>query len=210
MKKTPLLHSLPLVLTLAWAASLSAADSYDRYKAKPGSKVTIEGSSNIHDWSVESGLIGGTFDIDSSFPLDPAKNPPAGKVDAKANSFIMVSSVKSGKKAMDDIMYDTMKKDGNPKISYDLQDLVFTKADAAEGQLFFDAKGALTVAGTTITNKMEIVMQPMDDTLLIKGVANLKMTEFGMKPPAPALGLGLIKTDDEVKVSFEWVTAKAK
>jgi hypothetical protein len=34
------------------------------------------------------------------------------------------------------------------------------------------------------------------------------MTEFGIKPPAPAIGLGLIKTGDDVKITFEWMTAR--
>jgi hypothetical protein len=34
------------------------------------------------------------------------------------------------------------------------------------------------------------------------------MTDFGMKPPAPSVGLGLIKTADEVKLTFEWVTVR--
>jgi len=210
MKKNPFLHVSALLLALSWAASLSAAD-FVTYKAKPGSKVKIDGSSNIHDWTVESGLIGGSLDIDASFPLDPTANTPAGKVDAEVKTFIMVSSIKSGKKAMDNIMYDTMKKDNNPKISYELQELVFKKADPAKGELIFDAKGALTVSGITVTNKMAVVMLPQpDDKLLIRGNADLKMTDFGMKPPAPAVGLGLIKTDDEVKISFEWVTAKSQ
>jgi hypothetical protein len=34
------------------------------------------------------------------------------------------------------------------------------------------------------------------------------MTDFGIKPPAPAVGLGLIKTADEVTVTFEWNTTR--
>jgi hypothetical protein len=32
------------------------------------------------------------------------------------------------------------------------------------------------------------------------------MTDFKIEPPAPAIGLGLIKTGDDVKLSFEWLT----
>jgi len=35
------------------------------------------------------------------------------------------------------------------------------------------------------------------------------MTDHGIKPPSPALAMGLIKTGDDVKVSLEWVLAKA-
>ena len=44
--------------------------------------------------------------------------------------------------------------------------------------------------------------------LRFKGVANLKMTDFGIKPPSPSLALGLIKTADNIKVTIEWVTSQ--
>jgi len=31
-----------------------------------------------------------------------------------------------------------------------------------------------------------------------------------MKPPAPALALGLIKTGDDVKLTIEWLTARVE
>jgi hypothetical protein len=35
------------------------------------------------------------------------------------------------------------------------------------------------------------------------------MTDFGIKPPAPEiLGLSVIKTGDDLKLTFEWVTEK--
>jgi hypothetical protein len=34
------------------------------------------------------------------------------------------------------------------------------------------------------------------------------MTSFGIQPPAPKIALGLISTGDDVKLTFDWVTAK--
>jgi hypothetical protein len=45
--------------------------------------------------------------------------------------------------------------------------------------------------------------------LKFSGTTALKMTDFGIQPPAPSLALGLIKTGDDVKITFEWLTAKA-
>jgi polyisoprenoid-binding protein YceI len=73
----------------------------------------------------------------------------------------------------------------------------------------FDTKGELTVAGVTKPIDMVVTLTPMEgNKLKATGSKELKMTDFGMKPPAPTLGLGLIKTADEVTVSFEWMTAK--
>jgi hypothetical protein len=52
-------------------------------------------------------------------------------------------------------------------------------------------------------------MEPVSgNKLKSTGAVDLKMTDFGIKPPAPSVGLGLIKTGDEIKLTFEWLTAK--
>jgi hypothetical protein len=39
----------------------------------------------------------------------------------------------------------------------------------------------------------------------ITGATALKMTDFRISPPSPTITLGLIRTGDEVKLSFELV-----
>jgi hypothetical protein len=46
------------------------------------------------------------------------------------------------------------------------------------------------------------------DKIKVSGQTALKMTDFGIKPPAPAVALGFIKTEDGVKLALEWVTAR--
>jgi hypothetical protein len=41
--------------------------------------------------------------------------------------------------------------------------------------------------------------------LKLWGTATLKTTDFQIEPPSPKITIGLIKTGDEVKLSFEWV-----
>jgi hypothetical protein len=43
--------------------------------------------------------------------------------------------------------------------------------------------------------------------LRIWGNTALRMTDFRIEPPAPKIALGVVKTGDEVKISFEWVVA---
>ena len=205
-----LLMVTPLA-TLLLASSLIAGE-WTVYKARPGSKVTIEGTSTIHDWAVETSLIGGTMELGPGFPLDSSKSPKPGKVEAKAETILFTSSIKSGKKSMDEVMHETMDQRNHPKITYKLQDLSLKETPKTGEPLKFDAVGVLSVSGVLKTNSMEVVMAPEDggEKIVVKGVTNLKMTDFGMKPPAPSIGLGLIKTGDDVKVSFEWVTAKAE
>lgn len=96
-----------------------------------------------------------------------------------------------------------------PNIEYHLLDLT-PKANTESGKaLQFDAKGALTVSGVTRTNVMPVTIARTGKTQIkIAGSTKLKMTDFGIKPPAPTLALGLIKTGDDVKISIEWLTAQ--
>jgi hypothetical protein len=55
---------------------------------------------------------------------------------------------------------------------------------------------------------MVVTLVPEGNKLKATGSRQLKMTDFGIKPPAPAVGLGLIKTADEVTVTFEWTTTR--
>jgi polyisoprenoid-binding protein YceI len=109
---------------------------------------------------------------------------------------------------MDAVMWDALKQVEFPDIRYKLVSMV-AKGDApAGGPVEFDTQGTLTVAGVTRTNSMVVTMVPMEgDKLKFSGNTAVKMTDFGIKPPAPEIALGLIKTGDEVKIGFEWLTA---
>ena len=195
-----------LLLTQILPAS---AETWIRYQGRPGSKLKLEGTSTIHDWTVEGKIIGGFLELESNFPLDSSAKPPAdAKLNAKVEVDIPVTSLLSGKQLMDEVMYDAMKQKQYPKIQYRLKQISL-KPGAKAGPLQFDAVGELTIAGMMRTNSMVVTIERVDPTRLkVKGESPIKMTDFGVKPPAPNLGLGLIKTGDDVKISFEWVTGK--
>jgi polyisoprenoid-binding protein YceI len=94
-------------------------------------------------------------------------------------------------------------------INYRVVELVPTGPNTAGG-LDYDAKGTLTISGVTRTNAMPVTISKAGGKIKVLGSTSLKMTDYGVKPPAPELGLGLIKTGDEVKLTFEWVTEVAQ
>lgn len=196
-------------ICLLAAASAHAAESV-RYEAQPGgSKMKLDGTSTLHDWSVECGVIGGFMELDASFPNASATAAP-NAVKAKVETIVPVRSLKSGKKSMDAVMHDALKQQQHPRIEYKMLELTPTAGAAAGGSSSkFDARGALTVAGVTRTNTMPVTIERIDASKLkVSGSTALKMTEFGIKPPSPDIpGLGsLIKTGDDIKLTFEWIT----
>lgn len=197
---------LPLLLAVALPLPLSAADT-TRFNSVPNEcKVRMDGTSTIHDWYAESGVIGGSFEVPAGFP-DSAKGPVATKADVN----IPIRALKtSGGRKMDQVMQEHMKATEHKMIKYSVIQLT-PKGPNAAGGLNFEAKGALTVSGVTKTNTMNVVIAKVgDNKLKVTGTAALKMTDHGIKPPAPDIGLGLIKTGDDVTIKFEWVTEKAQ
>lgn len=183
-----------------------------KYESQPGSKVKLDGTSNIHDWTVESQIIAGFMEWESSYPLDPSQaTPPALKVVPKVEVSIPVRTLKSGKTLMDKVMYEAIKQTEHPKIEYKLKEMTLSKeARKAGDPIKFDTKGELTVSGKTKPISMVVAIEKGDgDALKARGATPVKMTDFGIAPPAPKVALGMIKTSEEVKVTFEWITKKA-
>jgi polyisoprenoid-binding protein YceI len=200
------IQSLVAIVAVALTA-IAVAQDLTKFQARPtGSKVKIEGTSTVHDWTVEGLIIGGTMELDSKFVADPTKAQP-GKVPAKVESTIPVRTIKSGKKPMDDIMHAAMKQPQHPRIEYRLTELTLKETPkAATGPFTFDSTGQLTVAGVTNKVSFPVTMTREGNNMKTIGTTSVKMTSFGIQPPAPKVALGLITTGDDVKITFEWLT----
>src|SRR3569833_1235993 len=98
-----------IAILSALAMALAASAEPVRYQGRPGSKLKLEGTSTVHDWTVESGIIGGYIEFESDVPLDPSLASTEVKVTPKVQVTVPVSSLKSGKSLMDDIMHDDLK-----------------------------------------------------------------------------------------------------
>jgi hypothetical protein len=187
-----------------------------RFDAKPGSRVSIEGTSTIHNWKMVGKIIGGYLETTRAFASEPGQQVAPGNVYARVEAFIPVRSLASEKDGkpystrMDDIAYEKMKEPANKRILYRLGELVLKTAGTSTNTDYsYDSKGELVVAGVTNRIAMPIRVTPLgDDKLKITGNVTVKMTSFGIEPPAPALAGGLIKTGDEVNLSFEWLLGK--
>ena len=114
----------------------------------------------------------------------------------------------SSGKAMDAVMQEAMKEKENPRIVFKLVELTFKEAKGAQVQ--FEAKGTLSVSGVTkeITFPVTLVRRVDQSRVTFNGTTTVKMTDFKITPPAPTAAVGLIKTGDEVKLTFEWVVGK--
>jgi hypothetical protein len=205
-------------LALILLASLTArAAEMAKYYAKPGSKMRIEGTSNINDWQVESPLIGGYIEVGAGFPTTPGQAATPGKMEAGVECFVPVNQLRSRESdgklysdAMDAIMYEKLLEPKFPRITYHLTGLTLKEAaKTKDAPYVFEAKGDLAVAGVTnsITMPVNILVQT-NNQMKVTGSVTIKMTSFKIDPPAPKVALGLIKTGDDVKLIFDWNVAQ--
>jgi RNA polymerase sigma factor (sigma-70 family) len=193
------------------------APPIQRFTARSGSRVRIEGTSNIHDWQVESSFLGGLLEVGPDFPLESGQTLEPGPVQAQAEVFIQVRSLKSVEKdgkpysdKMDQLLYESLRSQQNPRILYRLVEMSLTGATNLNEvlQYEFDTRGELVVAGVTNEITMPVFVLPLGGgKLRISGGTSLKLTSFQIEPPAPVAALGLIKTGDDVSIRFEWVVS---
>jgi hypothetical protein len=211
MKRALLLSIAAAALCLPCAAEpREASTRLDCVK----SRLRIEGTSNIDTWQVESKSVTGFFEPRNELPLRHDLQLHPGPVEARGNLALDVRTLKSVEKdgkpfsnKMDEIMYEALRAARHPKIEFQL-DRLGIKAfphDATE-PLDADAAGQLTVGG--MTREVNIPLRLMalpGGQVRISGATAVKMTDFRISPPSPTITLGLIKTGDEVKLSFELV-----
>ena len=182
-----------------------------RYKASPlGSKVKIEGDSTIHHWSMTGQIIGGFLEVPAL--LDPSQGAQAGVTDGKLNAraeiSIPVTSMQSGTEGMDEVMQEDMNAKEYRSIKFHLTEMTLKEPHAAGTPLEFNTTGDLMVAGVTNRITMPVRIENAEKpNLKVTGSVPLKMTDYKVKPPVK---LGVFKTTNEITVSFEWVIVPPK
>jgi hypothetical protein len=203
-------------ISFAMAISLGAvvrAEGVARFESIPDkSKVAVDGTSTLHDWTVKSPNISGhlafTFNVPSDAPPKVIREAIVANPSAEVDVSIAVKWLKSGDKAMDTKMYEALKRDKNPTITYRLTKLELAKdANAEQSQFEVQTTGDLTIAGTTRELQMPMVLEVVDSQhVRISGKTTMKMTTYKVKPPEAMMGM--IKSGDKISVEFEWNTAR--
>ena len=207
------LSSLKFLLPLLAAASITAAHAEDmvKYKAKAiGNKVSIAGTSNVHDWTLDGALIGGFFDVPAGVEFDQTKaeltGVTGGKLNGRAESSIDVTSLHGSWGGMDSVMQAAMNAKEHPTIEYRSTELTLKEPHVAGTPFDFDTKGDLIVNGVTNSIAMPVSIQNAGaNKLKISGKVSFKMTTYKVTPPVK---FGLFKTDDDMTITFEWTVAK--
>src|SRR5262245_1352904 len=189
-------HKISLAM-LALVGASAAAQGAARVPVSPESKLWIEGTSTIHDWTCKATALDAAIELDPA-AVQLAAAPP--KMLKKVLVKVPVKSLKCGHGGMDDNLYKALKAESEPEISYILAS--FEPADDVATEFTLKTVGTLTIAGKENKLAMDVsAVRLPDGTVKATGTVPIKMTDFGIKPPTAVFGR--IKTGDEVKVKFE-------
>lgn len=170
-----------------------------RMPIAPESKLWIEGTSTVRSFKCSATALEGT--VSYTAELAGGFEQVARSVDAVELSVpAMQLDCKNDK--MNSHMRKALKVEENPVIRYRLTSQEI--AAGASGELSVTLKGLLTLAG----QEKEITMvagavQEADGRYRVTGSTELRMTEFGIKPPS--LMLGTMKVHDKVVVKYDIV-----
>ena len=166
-----------------------------------GNTMKIDGTSTVHDWSMKSSIISGSVEADANFPESALTDAKAAQPVVKVS--VPVKSLKSGTTKMDTLTYEYLKQPEFKNIEYRLIELKPKSAAGTTGALKFDAVGALTIMGITLTNNMPVTIEKADGKLKIVGTAAVKCTDYKLQPYRYLV----LTCGDDLKLSFEWVLA---
>jgi len=151
-------------------------------------KITVEGTSNIHDWAIHSdkGMV--NIILNENFSA------------ISAMSFtIPVESLKSESKAMDKNTYKALKTGKYESIIFKATDVSVKQVSGNSYML--KSNGKLTISGVTkpVVLSAKAVINN-DNSITYMGTCSLKMTDFNVEPPT--IMLGAIKTGDSIKITY--------
>jgi polyisoprenoid-binding protein YceI len=173
---------------------MSSGTIINKYTLDKDYTVTIHGTSNLHDWDENVGIVTGDaiidWNADKSFDLNAVHI----KMD--------VHSIKSHEgSGMNNNTYKALKADANPTIIFALNHpLKSIKTNSTENDV--SMVGSLTIAGVIkpVTMKVKLVMDNQS-ILTIEGAYTIKMADYDVTPPTALFGT--IKTGDSITLNFK-------
>jgi hypothetical protein len=173
---------------------------------RPESKVTLAGSSNVHDWACNTSSFNASIELDPTYEIRPLTL--LAKPITKVVVNIPVKSLKCGHGKMDDNMYKALRANEFPDIRYVLETYEINKELTTADSFAARTVGELTVAGKTAKVEIPILAERKDGGAM-RGAGTLKllMTDFGIKPPVALLGT--LRTKNEIEITFHVLLDKA-
>jgi polyisoprenoid-binding protein YceI len=156
------------------------------------SKLTVFGTSNLHDWDIVAKAMSGkaTFDFDANVLKDIES----------LDFSVETEQLLSGKSGMDSNTFKALNSKKYKTINYKLTKILkITKVSATIYTI--EAQGDLTIAGTTKNITQVFTAVVSGKKVVLSGKTKITMTQYKIVPPTALFGT--IKTGPDVTVDFK-------
>ncbi len=194
---------LSLLLTLGLIVPPTTADpgpppadsaTYQFHNAE--STMTVYGSSNVRDWTMDVTQINGSVTLGATNQKMPSIQ--------RIRVDIPVEQMVSDKDRLQRHAHEALHKEDFPMISFSSSDVQVTQAEADSFSVV--ASGKMTIKGNTQAVELTAKgAQQSDDTLNVVGEHELKLSTYDVE--RPSLMFGAIKVDDPIRIGFNVVLA---
>jgi len=195
-----LLILISALLLMGNAASAQENSGTLRLPVRADSKLWLEGSSNVRDWTCKATVMEALIAIDAN-SVDSRDDSAVSKSLRGVDVIVPVRMLKCGDSHMEANMYTALKAPKLPEMSYIIADFEITPVLSDDG-LSVQATGKMSVAGVERAVNMTVKTERLPDgTRRARGTVPIRMTDFGITPPRP--WFGVLRTANEVRVQFE-------
>lgn len=175
---------LALIISVLGITSMATAQR--NYTLDTKSTFSVSGTSTLHDWEMKSSSATGTANL----TIENSKLTDISSLSVN----LLAESIKSEKKSMDKVAYETLKTDKNKNIKYVL------KSAEKVNETTWELTGTYTIAGVSKVLKTTVKTTVTKDGLNMQGTNKITFTDFGMKSPTAMLGT--IKTGQDLTLKF--------
>ena len=193
MSRTAFIYS---ALAMAAAILTGAVTVAQTPLAINTARITIAGTSNVHDYTAETTQATVTrVQLEDATPgatfWEDAQKP--GALQAFDIS-IPAKTLKSNKDGLDKNMYKALKTDTHPQITFSLK-----RMEGAPGAL--KAIGVLGVAGVEKEVVLPLKTTRKGENLSVTGELDILMTDYGIDPPKALMGM--VRASPRIKITFD-------
>jgi polyisoprenoid-binding protein YceI len=175
-----------ITTVLALFAIVFTSNAQKSYTLDAKTNFSVFGTSTLHDWEMKSGSRTGT----ATLTVTDSKLTDIKSIDIT----LPAESIKSEKKSMDKVAYETLKTDKFKNIKYVLQ----TAEKVNEST--WNLTGTYTIAGVSKLLKTQVKTSVANGIVNLQGSNKITFKEFGMKSPTAMLGT--IKTGEDLTIKF--------